>query len=50
MRVDPTPMMLIWHRKSNTSPARRRIRDLVSTIPAPLDESARCVPPADRPS
>jgi hypothetical protein len=50
MRVDPTPIMLIWHRKSNTSPAHRWIRDLVSTILAPLDESGRSAPPADRPS
>jgi DNA-binding transcriptional LysR family regulator len=50
MPVDPTPIMLIWHRKSNTSPAHRWIHDLVSTILAPLDEAGRCTSAAGGPS
>jgi hypothetical protein len=36
--VEPSPMMLEWHRKSNSSPAHRWSRGLVSEILAPRDD------------
>lgn len=40
-----TPLLLTWHRKSDSAPAHRWIRDLVATILAPLDDAG-----AERPA
>jgi DNA-binding transcriptional LysR family regulator len=37
--VEPTPVLLIWHRKSDASPAHRWLRDLVAHLLAPLGAS-----------
>lgn len=37
--VEPTPILLIWHRKSDASPAHRWLRELVIRVLAPLGAS-----------